>query len=179
MKAQEKTVAALHSNPEEDVTLWTHGCGKPRFVDAVTFQFYFGSRGTSPACILKEPCAVDQVKGSDLWVLLTDGEIPPYSVSELTQMADILDVIQIPVVLIIIGERYGTPDQANISAGIPFFANAREALILFEDYTTGQLFIIDAKGAFEPLKSRRSDDLSSWDSLPTYTNEAAFDKHCG
>jgi len=179
MKAQKRTVMALHGNPDDHVALWDTQCGKPSFVDAVGAQFFDGYGGTSPVAILNQPLVVDQIKGSDLWILLTDGEIFARDVTELTQTADALDVIQIPVVLIVVGARYKAPDQANLSVCISFFANAREALILYKDYATGQLFVIDAKGAFEPLKVTHSDDLSDWNSLPTYTNEAALDKHCG
>ena len=47
--------------------------------------------------------AVDEVRSSDLWVLLTDGKIYGSSVIELTRLAETMDVIQIPVVLIITG----------------------------------------------------------------------------
>ncbi len=179
MKAEEVTVVALHGNPDDNVALWSNVCGKPCFVHAVGSQFFHGSGGTSPVAILEQPLAEDQIKGSDLWFLLTDGQIMARDVSELTQMADVLDVIQVPVVLIIVGARSAAPDQANLSVGISFFANAREALILFKDYISGRLFVIDAKGAFEPLRSTQTDGLSKWDSIPSYANEAAFDKHCG
>ena len=126
------------------------------------------------------------IKDSELWVLLTDGEVCGHSVIELTKRADETDLLQVPVVLIIAGGRQSTPESTNISVGIPFFTSAREALILFKDYSSGQIFVIDAKGAtFERLKwaqTERKDglrDLSSWELLPMYTSEAAFCKACG
>lgn len=145
MRAQQRTVVALHKNPDDNVALWNNVCGEPCFIDAVGSQFFYSSGGTSPVAILDQPIAVDQVKGSDVWFLLTDGGILARDVSELTQTAEALDVIQVPIVLIIIGPRSQAPDQANLSVGISFFANAREALILFKDYNTGRLFVIDAK----------------------------------
>ena len=178
MKAQERAVLALHGNSEDTVVLWNTSCTCPRTVDAVGPHYFSGTGGTSPSCILEENSAVDQIKSSDLWVLLTDGEIATDRVSMLTTLADKSAFIRIPVVLIVTGARYSGPNQANISVGIPFFTSAQEALILFKDYATGQIFVIDAKGAFEPLKPQNSQDLHSWDSLPTYANENDFNKHC-
>ena len=178
MKAQERAVLGLHGNGDDRVVLWNTSCTIPRILAAVESGYFFGSGGTAPDCILKEKSAVDQIQDSDLWVLLTDGEIATDRVSMLTQCADISGVIQIPVVLIVTGPRYSGPNHANISVGIPFFASAQEALILFKDYTTGQIFVIDAKGAFEPLKPKDNTNFDSWDSLPTYANEADFNKHC-
>lgn len=106
-----------------------------------------------------------------MWVLSTGGVIATQSVATLTRLAQILDVIQIPIILIVAGARWARPDLANTSVGIPFFAIAREALILFKDHNTCQVYIIDAKGAFELLKLDYDSGLSSWDSLPTFAND--------
>ena len=182
MRAQAKTVAAFHGNRSDTVTKWDHKCEMPRILENVPAKYFGGSGGTSPATILQEPAAIDCIQGSDLWVLITDGEITEKSVSELTKLADVVDVIHVPVVLLIVGGRYSSPSNTNISVGIPFFAAAREALILFKDYSTGCIYLIGAKGGFAPLEndgSRGSIDLSSWESLPEYANEAAFVKRCG
>ncbi|KAL2058350.1 hypothetical protein ABVK25_001078 [Lepraria finkii] len=124
--------------------------------------------------------AVDEVRSSDLWVLLTDGKIYGSSVIELTRLAETMDVIQIPVVLIITGTSTwsSTPAQTKISVGIPFFASAREALILFKDVATGRLTVIDAKGSFAPLKRETTLDLTSWTSLLVYANGKEINKRC-
>lgn len=161
MRSQEKTVVALYGNADDNVAMWHHSCGKLRLLDSVTSRFFHGSGGTQPVSILQELAAVDQIKRSDLWILLTDGEISERGVSELTQAADVLDAIQIPMILVVSGGRYSTPDQSKISVGIPFFASAPEALILFKDYFTGQIFVIDAKGVFAPLKPEFAKGASS------------------
>ena len=71
-----------------------------------------------------------------------------------------MDVIQIPAVLIITGTPSSTPAQTKISVGIPFFASAREALILFKDVATGRLTVIYA-GSFAHLKREATLDLTS------------------
>ena len=97
---------------------------------------------------------------------------------ELTRLAETMDVIQIPAVLIITGTQSSTPAQTEISVGIPFFASAREAMILFKDVATGRLTVIDAKGSFAPLTRETTLDLTSWTSLLIYANEKAFNKRC-
>ncbi|KAI4090795.1 MAG: hypothetical protein L6R37_007838 [Teloschistes peruensis] len=127
---------------------------------------------------MKHPSAVEQIQNSDLWVLLTDGEIDDYDVQTLSINAETAEVLQVPVILVITGTRYDGPGQSNISVGVTFFAAAREALILFKDYSSGQLFVIDAKGAFQSLKQETSDHTSSWSSLSQFANEAEFTRRC-
>ncbi len=182
MRAQAKAVRAIHGNPTDTVTKWDHKCELPQILDNVSGSYFSGSGGTSPDTILRHPAAVDSIRESDLWVLITDGEIPQQNIAELTRLADVVEVIHVPVVIFIVGGRYSPPSDTNVSVGISFFAAAREALILFKDYSNGRLYLIGAKGTFAPLKnegSRGSIDLSSWESLPEYANEAAFVKRCG
>jgi len=184
MKAQKDVVIGLHSNHLDTVTKWDTTCQDPQLLDTVPSNYFYGHGGTSPNCIVKNPAAVDLIKESDLWVLLTDGEIAEYGVVQLTQLAELHGVTHAPVILIITGPRRDTPAYANISVGVSFFSSARDASILFREDTTcypfsRQLFLIDAKGAFEALKPSEGVNLSSWESLPTFDNEAEFNKRCG
>ncbi len=179
MRAQAKTVWGLRGSSDDTIAKWSYSCEIPRLLDNVPLNFFHGTGGTQPASILRNVQAVDAIRSSDLWILLTDGEIDAYSVAELTRLAEAMDVLQVPVVLVITGQQLPTPAQTAISVGIPFFASAREALILFKDYVTGQISLIDAKGSFAPLKMDNNVDLSSWRLLERYANEEAFNKHCG
>ena len=178
MRAQAKAVASIHGNPEDTVTKWDHKCEMPRILDNVPVNYFGGSGGTSPDMILRQPAAIDSIRESDLWVLITDGQIAEQNVTELTRLANVEEVIHVPVVLLIVGRRYSSPSDTNISVGITFFAATPEALILFKDSSTGHLYLIGAKGGFAAL-SKGSIDLSSWDSLPEYENEADLVKRCG
>ena len=177
MQAQAKAVASIHGNREDTVTKWDHQCEMPRILDNVPVNYFAGSGGTSPDMILRHPTAIQSIRESDLWVLITDGQIAERNVTELTRLADVVEVIHVPVVLLIVGGRCLSPSNTNISVGITFFAAAREALFLFKDYSTGHLYLIGAKGGFAALMEG-SIDLSSWDALPKYANEAAFLKRC-
>ena len=179
MEAQAKTVWGFRGSHYDTIAKWSYSCELPRLLDNVPPAFFHGTGGTQPASILRNVQAVDAIRSSDLWILLTDGQIAASSVAELTRLAEAMDVLQVPVVLVITGQQRATPAQTAISVGIPFFASAREALILFKDYKTGQISLIDAKGCFAPLKMDNGVDLSSWQSLERYANEEAFNKHCG
>ena len=184
MRAQANAVAAFHGSHDDTVTKWDHRCEMPQILDNVPASYFAeASGGTSPDTILRQRAAIDSIRESDLWFLITDGEIAEQNVVELTQLAEVVEVIHVPVVILIAGRRYSSsPSNTNISVGIRFFAAARDALILFKDYSTGRLYLIEAKGSFAPLKnesSRDSIDLSAWASIPDYQNEAAFVKRCG
>lgn len=132
MQAQAKAVVSIHGNAKDSVTKWDHQCEMPRILDSVPSNYFAGSGGTSPDMILRHPTAIQSIRESDLWVLLTDGQIAERYVTELTRLADVVEVIHVPVVLLIVGGRYLSPSNTNISVGITFFAAAREALILFD-----------------------------------------------
>ncbi|KAL2039975.1 hypothetical protein N7G274_007378 [Stereocaulon virgatum] len=178
MRAQAQVVRALHSNSKDTVAKWDNRCEDPSLLDSVAANFFDGYGGTAPDAIMRNPRAVDAIQRSDLWVLLTDGEIYDGAVNELTQLAEKVDVIQVPVVLIITGQQFSSPADTKISVGIPFFTSAQEALILFKDYSTGRLTVIDAKGSFAPLKKESTPDFTSWASLPAFATGNAFNERC-
>ena len=178
MKAQAKIVSGFHGSSDDTIAKWDSSCGLPRLLNNVAPDFFHGLGGTQPASILRSVQAVNAIRNSDLWILLTDGQIDAHSVAELTRLAEEMDVLQVPVVLVITGRQQATPAQTAISVGVSFFASAREALILFKDYGTGQISLIDAKGCFALLKTNGDVDLSSWRSLKTYANEEAFNQQC-
>ena len=137
-------------------------------MNSVLNSYFFGSGGTTPSSILRNPAAVDQIKDSDLWLLLFDGEIWDEEVAELTTLADRAAITQVPVILLIVGGCYSTPESENISVGVSFFAGARDALILYQNFRDGAFFVIDAKGAFEIMKNGAGEDLSDWKKLIRY-----------
>ncbi|KAL8692930.1 MAG: hypothetical protein Q9218_002131 [Villophora microphyllina] len=178
MHAQEKTVRTLHGNPSDSVVLWASRCQDPHCLTSISPSYFRSSGGTYPASIMEHPSVVEQIQSSDLWVLLTDGNIAQHDVDRLGNIAERAEVLQVPIILVITGARYGEPGQSNISVGVTFFAAAREALILFKDYSSGQLSVIDAKGAFQSLRHEGCDHTSGWSSLPQFANEADLNRRC-
>ena len=81
--------------------------------------------------MLREPKIVDTTRASDVWFLLTDGQIGSDSVRDLTQMAIRNQLMQIPVVLMIVGTLPYRPSILDISVAITLFASASHAMIVF------------------------------------------------
>lgn len=108
-------------------------------------------------------------------MLLTDGEVGDGEVTRLACLAEQEAVTQVPVILLITGGRYSTPDSAEISVGVRFFAAASDALILYKSIADGILYVIDAKGVFQGLSGTKP-DLSRWEKLPRFTSEKAMRK---
>ncbi|KAL8887367.1 MAG: hypothetical protein Q9215_005054 [Flavoplaca cf. flavocitrina] len=141
-------------------------------------DYFSGGGGTAPSCIMKHPDAIRHIQNSDLWVLLTDGAIYSDEVDVLGNLAEEANVLRTPIIIVITGARLGGPAHANISVGVTFFAAAQEALILFKVFSSGELFVIDAKGAFTALKSEKSDYIRGWSTLSSFANEAEFNSRC-
>jgi hypothetical protein len=162
----------------DSFSLWGTRC------DAPTKEFELAKwtsnhMGTSPAEILKQPAALAAIQKSDVWFLLTDGEIYDHDVHQLAELAHEQEVLSVPIVFLIVGSRGRSPDTTNISVGISFFAGSQDTLILFKETETGKVYVIAGKGCFAPLGgSAAAQDLASWTSMPAFENEAAFFKHC-
>lgn len=184
IRAEWAFVQGFHTNSEDTVVKWDYDCETPQLVDEVGPN-YIDDRGggTCPDQILRKTSAVKEIESSDVWFLLTDGEVSHDRVAELTYLADKLNLIHIPVILLIVGRKSSSgPALTNVSVGIPFFANSQESLILFKDYIGGEIFVVAAKGSFASLLNTADEsslaDLSDWESLPTYRSEADFAQRC-
>ncbi|KAF2031516.1 hypothetical protein EK21DRAFT_88012 [Setomelanomma holmii] len=169
---------ASHSNINDSVALWGNWCDVPT-KDTTNVRWISRHGGTQPSTILKSQAALDAVKDSDVWFLLTDGEIWDGEVAQLAEMALSKDVLNVPLVFLITGSRGKTPSKTNISVGISFFASCQDTLILFKETATGKIYVIAGKGCFASLGgSAAAQDLESWDDLQLFEDEAAFFDHC-
>ena len=130
--------------------------------------------------VLKQPTALAAIRASDAWVLVTDGKISSDQVNSLTELTIAESVMQVPVVLLIVGRQSTlSPETTNISVAIPFFAGAKDALLLFEDVEDGRIYVVSAKGAFGALSTSADEDVrTTWASLRSFANEEAFIKEC-
>ena len=184
IRAEWSFIRGFHTNSQDTVVKWDHKCETPRLVDEVRPNYLDNQGGgTFPVEILKNVSAVEEIESSDVWFLITDGEIRPDDVAELTNLADKLNLIHIPVVLLIVDRKASSgPALTNISVGVSFFANSQESLILFKDAIAGEIFVVAAKGSFASLLNTADEsslaDLSDWESLPMFGNEADFAQHC-
>ncbi|KAF2871800.1 hypothetical protein BDV95DRAFT_572859 [Massariosphaeria phaeospora] len=181
IKSEQAFVERLHNkfgNPRDAISLWGSDC------DAPTTQIssvYRNSKhgGTRPCEILKQAAALKKIKRSDVWFLVTDGEIGDSDVHAIAELAYDRDVLNVPIVFLIVGSRGRSPETTNISVGISFFASSQDTLILFKETETGRIFVIAGKGCFAPLgRSAAARDLRSWTDIPVFADEDALFGHC-
>ncbi|KAH7089121.1 hypothetical protein FB567DRAFT_468067 [Paraphoma chrysanthemicola] len=168
----------IHANAEDAISLWGKSCDAPS-MDFDSVQWLSKHRGTTPSAIFRSPSSLDAVKHSDVWFLLTDGEISANEVTRLAMLAQSEEVLNIPLVFLIVGSRQKTPSLTNISVGISFFASCQDTLILFKETATSRIFVIAGKGCFSPLGgSAMHDDLENWDNLQVFADNFAFLARC-
>lgn len=168
---------ASYRNPADTISLWGSNCDIPTSnFNAIAWLSRHG--GTQPSSILNRQASLDAIKESDVWFLLTDGEIWGDDVHRLADLALDAGVLNVPLVFLITGFRGLQPGSANISVGISFFASAQDTLILFKDSETGMIYVIAGKGCFASLDgSTAAQDLESWDELPLFPDETALFDH--
>ncbi|OJD30449.1 mg754 protein [Diplodia corticola] len=168
-------VTKLHDgHPHDRAALWGSDCEDPADNFPIA-PWRAASGGTQPSRILHNQRVLDTIAASDLWYLLTDGEIWGDDVQRLCGLAVDTGVLNVPTIFVITGTRGSSrPSDLNVSVGISFFANAQHVLILFKESSTGHLYIIAAKGCFAALDSNTANtapDLSSWTPLKELFSE--------
>ena len=184
IEVEGQLVRNLSRNDADTVCRWDTACDEnPQVVSKLSSESYWSTRGgTNPEVILQEPSALSQIRSCDLWLLLTDGEIPDRFVISLTNRASSLCLTDIPVVLVVVSKwATKSPRATNISIAIPFFAGVNNAIILFKNARSGELFVVATKGCFDSLYSSKNspdDNLSGWDRLPKFEDEDMFTTKC-
>lgn len=165
-------------NAADAISLWGTHCDNPtRRFDSVSWVSSHG--GTYPSEILRNSAALDAIRKSDVWILLTDGEIYDGDVHRLADLAYDAGILNVPLVFLITGSRGSSPGTANISVGISFFASSHDTLILFKDLQTGKIYVIAGKGCFAELGgSTAAPNLASWNDLTVFRDEGDFFSHC-
>ncbi|KAF2197395.1 hypothetical protein GQ43DRAFT_403159, partial [Delitschia confertaspora ATCC 74209] len=179
MRRQREFVETIHRqgpNQLDSVSLWGSDCDFPT-TDMFSARWQSGHRGTQPVTILQHKKALSNILESDVWFLLTDGEIEDRDVEELSNLASTTGIANVPVVFVITATRGDTPEKTNISVIVSFFASSQDALLLFKETCSRRLRVIAAKGCFAPLEgSTTGIDLSSWEKMPVFDDEKALGK---
>lgn len=176
----------LSRNTNDTICTWDDRCDEPQLVAKIQNSSWRPRGSTKPEAILQQPRAVEQIRSSDVWFLLTDGQILDWDVTSLTNRAGSLSLTDIPMVFVIVGNKTSEPRHTNISVVIPFFASVSNAVILYKDayckdVRSSKLFLVAAKGCFGALFSHGTplnEDLSDWNCLPKFADEDLFAKKC-
>jgi hypothetical protein len=167
-----------YSNLNDAVSLWGYNCDIP-VKTSENVDWNSGHGGTSPSQILDCKPAVETIRSSDVWFLLTDGEVPNFEVTRLADLALQHGLLNIPLVFVITGYKKHSPSTTDISVGISFFASSQDTLIIFKETSTGKIYVIAGKGRFASLGgSAAAQDLERWDDLQCFDDEAALFAHC-
>ncbi|KAH6614157.1 hypothetical protein C7974DRAFT_368322 [Boeremia exigua] len=167
-----------YPNKTDAISLWGDNCDDPT-TKFKSLKWHALHDGTHPSSILRNSAALDAIRKSDTWFLLTDGEIFEQDVHGLARLAYDAEVLNVPLVFVITNARGSSPGTADISVGISFFASSRDTLILFKDQQTGKIYVIAAKGCFADLGgSAATKNLNNWNDLTTFTSEADLFLRC-
>jgi hypothetical protein len=167
-----------YTNSNDTISLWGNNCDTPT-TSFENVNWHSGHGGTSPSHILRCQPALETIRSSDVWFLLTDGEIWGEEVQNLANLALQHDLLNIPLVFVITGSRKPSPATTDISVGISFFASSQDTLILFKETSTGKIYVIAGKGRFASFGgSAAAQDLERWDDLQCFNDEAAFFANC-
>ncbi|KAL9023943.1 MAG: hypothetical protein Q9196_006868 [Gyalolechia fulgens] len=183
IRVEGRFVEAL-CHPQDSVAKWGSSCSEPtallRPINRSNYSYWDADQGgTFPGQILRRKSATQCVRKSDVWYLMTDGEIHQNSVQELANLATQECVTNVPICLVVFGTTWKVPNSMNISVGVPLYATATEAMILFKDVHLGKVYVVAAKGSFSTLaKIPNQIDLSSWDNLACFDDEHSLAQEC-
>jgi hypothetical protein len=120
-----------------------------------------------------------KIKKSDVWFLVTDGEIYGNQGDQFAQLACQKAILDVPIIMVIIGSRGRTPETTSISVTTPIFEASENSAILFKETETGKIYVIGGKGCFARLRAdRATHDLKSWRTTPVFKNEVALFERC-
>lgn len=157
---------------------WNQAAGRPCHVQDLLMLQSCG--GTDPVVLLKSQPHLAALKMSNLWFLLTDGEIISRDVSALATTLAEKGMHGVPCVIVIFDNKSNLPSNCNISVGISPFAAVPNSALLYQDITVGgKCHVLATKGCFNALLPEGAeqpvlDEFTSWDSLPTIYPESAF-----
>ncbi|TEY37766.1 hypothetical protein BOTCAL_0510g00020 [Botryotinia calthae] len=155
---------------EDRVTRWGSNCQDPTNWERCFWAPDQG--GTQPQYILRNQNSMQAIRESDIWFLLTDGEVPNYEVYTLAELGQELGVFDCATVFLITSHIRNAPNEADVSVGITSYANCSNAICLFKDYESNRIYVIASKGSFAALD--QAEDHDSWEKLTSFPSEAAL-----
>ncbi|QDS77172.1 hypothetical protein FKW77_001837 [Venturia effusa] len=175
MLAQRNFAVNLHSasthEAKDHVAKWGSSADNPRdILDVPTRYWNSDLGGTQPTRILKNEACLSCIWSSDVFFLLTDGEVWDTEVQDLARLGQEKGIFSCPTVFLITSHLAKPPDRTDVSVGVTSFANAKDALCLLKDYLGARIYVIAAKGVFQSMDNAK--DRGTWEGLTSFDNEA-------
>ncbi|KAH7403043.1 hypothetical protein BKA64DRAFT_440088 [Cadophora sp. MPI-SDFR-AT-0126] len=126
---------------------------------------------TDPNVLLQNKEHIDLLQSSNLWFLLTDGEIVPKTVHRFAFSINSRSLHGTACIIVIFGKLPQHPTLCNVSVGISVFAVTPNCLFVFHDVETHLAYILQCKGCFNSLlpEGRNQTSLNSstqWYEIP-------------
>ena len=128
--------------------------------------------GTDPGALLYADSCLAALQNSSLWFLITDGEIPEFSLHRFASGLSSSRLHGTACVIIVFGTPRGRPSDCNISVGVSVFAVVPDCLFLFMDTHSDRCYLLQCKGTFTEILEKNNhqqpelDDNTRWDDLP-------------
>ncbi|KAJ7884811.1 hypothetical protein B0H14DRAFT_3857062 [Mycena olivaceomarginata] len=153
------------------VIMWGSSVEQPKSAEQISWDRN-RDWGTKPEVIFDDAATTEELKSCNMWYLLTDGEVD--SPVNFARKALEVGMASTPVVFVITGTTLTS--TTDISVGLPVFASAPDAAIVFKNAASGELYVVAAKGAFEVLTAGYNINLANLNrkSLPFFPTESAF-----
>lgn len=117
--------------------------------------------GTSPSNLCTSSYSTSLLHQSSLWFLLTDGLISADEVHKFAKGVATAQLHGTPCINIIFGHRPTRPIDVNVSVGFSLFAVVPHCLLLFHDIDSDTMYVIRARGCFEPLNELSESDFDT------------------
>ncbi|KAI9732296.1 MAG: hypothetical protein M1834_001503 [Cirrosporium novae-zelandiae] len=135
---------------------------------------------TDPNVLLRNREYIDLLQDSQLWFLLTDGQIFPNVVRTFALNVNSRSLHGTACVLVIFGKRPAKPILCNVSVGISVFAVTPNCIFVFHDVDTHIGYVLQCKGCFSTLLSLgveqvRLDSTTEWYNIPKLNYPDLFD----
>lgn len=130
--------------------------------------------GTDPTVILTDLPSKRVLMGSDIWFLLTDGEIDGDLIRNFAHEVGVARLHGTACVIVVFGSFLERPVMCNISVGQSVFAATPDCLFLFHDFESGKVYILQCKGAFRYLLPNGNNRIvvthsTRWEDLPNFS----------
>ncbi|ETS77052.1 hypothetical protein PFICI_10926 [Pestalotiopsis fici W106-1] len=128
---------------------WSHKSHSPLKIDEI--EEINSGGGTDPSVLLENPVFRSQLQRSNLWFLLTDGEIYKPVITKFANAIPEARIHGTACVIILFGYSRSSPLECNVSVGMSVFAVAPHCIFLFHDVRSAKVYILQAKGCFSSL----------------------------